>query len=415
MSSLLTNTSAMVALQTLKGINNDMATTQNRISTGMRVSDASDNAAYWSIATTMQSDNKALGAVEDALGLGAATVDVAFTAMDKAVEVIDDIKAKLTTAKDGTVDKGKIQADIEQLQEQLKTIASSANFSGENWLQQDKSTDNLVKEIVGSFTRDSKGAVEIQNIEVDTKSIVLIDTSATANSGILSQTFGVDGADIAIDATADLATANITVGGSIAGGDLKITITDGTDPLPGMEAEALAAMVEDYYSDPNNQPVTGTPPVATPVTAAMVSALFVAPTGTPPTGGGALYAAADDLSTKATTLSTSNILDFDVSKLTDSIGDKAILNAVFETVDAKLQAMTDAATDLGSAKARVDMQKQFASDLSDAIERGVGQLVDADMNEESTRLKALQTQQQLGIQALSIANAGSENILSLFR
>jgi flagellin len=51
----------------------------------------------------------------------------------------------------------------------------------------------------------------------------------------------------------------------------------------------------------------------------------------------------------------------------------------------------------------------------DAVSRGVGQLVDADMEEESTRLQALQVQQQLGIQALSIANGNSQNILSLFR
>ncbi|OWZ91748.1 flagellin, partial [Sinorhizobium sp. LM21] len=57
----------------------------------------------------------------------------------------------------------------------------------------------------------------------------------------------------------------------------------------------------------------------------------------------------------------------------------------------------------------------FVENLSDSIEKGVGRLVDADMNEESTRLKALQTQQQLGIQALTIANTNSQNILSLFR
>ncbi|WP_280951637.1 flagellin, partial [Ensifer sp. 1H6] len=57
----------------------------------------------------------------------------------------------------------------------------------------------------------------------------------------------------------------------------------------------------------------------------------------------------------------------------------------------------------------------FVDNLMDSIESGVGKLVDADMNEESTRLKALQTQQQLGIQALTIANTNSQNILSLFR
>ncbi|KZK86530.1 Flagellin [Pseudovibrio sp. Ad46] len=395
MSSLLTNSSAMVALQTLKGINNNMAETQNRISTGMRVSDASDNAAYWSIATTMKSDNKALSAVQDALGLGAATVDVAFTAMDKAVDVVDEIKAKLTTAKDGTVDKGKIQADIKQLQEQLQTIASSANFSGENWLQQDKAADNLDKEIVGSFTRTADGQVEIQNIDVDTSSIVLVDTNtdAAANSGILSQQFGaIDGNNVD---PADLVAANITVTGSTAGGDLAIAFTDGTVAYEGLEIDELEALVIAEAAASGTDPADGT----------AVAALL---TGTLATAAGAIE-------TKYTELAEDSLLTFDVGGLTDSVSDKAILNAIYERVDATLQTMTGAATDLGSAKARVDMQKQFASDLSDAIDRGIGQLVDADMNEESTRLKALQTQQQLGIQALSIANNASQNILSLFR
>jgi flagellin len=77
--------------------------------------------------------------------------------------------------------------------------------------------------------------------------------------------------------------------------------------------------------------------------------------------------------------------------------------------------MVSAGAVLGSISSRIDMQTEFSEKLSDAIETGVGRLVDADMNEESTRLKALQTQQQLAIQALSIANSDSQNILSLFR
>jgi len=80
-----------------------------------------------------------------------------------------------------------------------------------------------------------------------------------------------------------------------------------------------------------------------------------------------------------------------------------------------LQAMTDAASDLGSAKKRIDLQTDFVSTLMDSIDRGVGQLVDADMSAESTKLQALQVQQQLGIQALSIANSNAQSILSLFR
>jgi flagellin len=77
--------------------------------------------------------------------------------------------------------------------------------------------------------------------------------------------------------------------------------------------------------------------------------------------------------------------------------------------------MTSAAADLGAVKSRIDIQKDFVKNLMDAIDRGIGQLVDADMNEESTRLQALQVQAQLGVQALSIANQSSQNIMSLFR
>ncbi|MDD7910956.1 flagellin [Pseudovibrio exalbescens] len=310
MSSLLTNTSAMVALTTLRNINNDLADTQNRISTGMRVSDASDNAAYWSIATTMNSDNDALSAVQDSLGLGAATVDVAFTAMDQAVDVVSEMKAKLVAATAPGVDRTKIQSDLSELQNQLQTIADSASFNGENWLSQDVTTTpaDAVKTVVGGFTRDAAGNAAIQNISIDTTSIALVDTGGTA--GLLNAALaGVDG-----------------------------TIVTGA-----------------------------------------------------------------------------NMLDFDISAATDSAADLAQLSALITGVDGVLSNMTDAATSLGSAKSRIDMQTEFVKNLSDAVDRGVGQLVDADMNAESTRLQALQTQQQLGIQALSIANSGSQNILSLFR
>ncbi|CAN7166775.1 flagellin [Neorhizobium galegae] len=77
--------------------------------------------------------------------------------------------------------------------------------------------------------------------------------------------------------------------------------------------------------------------------------------------------------------------------------------------------MNSGAAKLGAVAKRLEMQSDFVSKLTDSIDKGVGRLVDADMNEESTRLKALQTQQQLAIQSLSIANSDSQNILSLFR
>ncbi|SEP74166.1 flagellin [Pseudovibrio axinellae] len=390
MSSLLTNTSAMVALTTLRGISDSMAETQNRISTGMRVADASDNAAYWSIATTMRSDNAALSAVQDAIGLGAATVDVAFTAMDNAVEQMKDMVSNMTTATDDTVDKTKIQSALTQFQDQLKTIASSASFSGQNWLQQDMVADNLNKEITGSFTRDANGNVTIETISVDTSSIVLVDTNGTTDEGILSQNLmgtAVSLADIAMGTAGDISTLTI--------------VTTGQEH--GVQAEAYRLAIVNHYNT-----LTGT--AKTTFDRDDAELLFVTAVG-----GATNTALGDAMVDALGDLGGTNVLDFDIGGLGTSAGDKVVLQAVIGAVDGQLQSLTDAATDLGSAKARVDMQMEFVKNLTDAIDRGVGQLVDADMNAESTRLKALQTQEQLGIQALSIANAGSENILSLFR
>ncbi|MGZ9718628.1 flagellin, partial [Rhizobium miluonense] len=70
---------------------------------------------------------------------------------------------------------------------------------------------------------------------------------------------------------------------------------------------------------------------------------------------------------------------------------------------------------LGSISSRISLQTSFASSLSDSIQSGVGKLVDANMEQESSKLSALQTQQQLAVQSLSIANSSSQSILSLFR
>ncbi len=306
MSSIMTNVSAMTALKSLQATNKSLESTQARISTGYRVAEASDNAAYWSIATTMRSDNKALSTVQDALGLGAAKLDTAYTATNSAIEVVDEIKAKLVAAKEPGVDKSKIQSEITQLQEQLIGIAGSASFSGENWLSVDSSAAgySATKSLVASFNRASDGTVSVSTIDIDISSTELFD--AADQSGIL---------------------------------DTEFTTT----------------------------------------------------------GGGAVTVSVSTLD-----ISAAGIDDTD-------------LDEMISAVDSALASMTTSASDLGAAKKRVDMQKDFVSGLMDAIDRGVGTLVDADMNQESTRLQALQVQQQLGIQALSIANSNSQQILSLFR
>lgn len=306
MSSIITNTAAMTALKSLQSTNSAMATTQARISTGYAVGEASDNAAYWSIATTMRSDNNALSTVQDALGLGAAKVDVAYTGMNSAIEVVDEIKSKLVAAREPGVDRSKIQSEITELQNQLLSITDSASFSGENWLSVDSSGATYIatKSIVSSFNRAADGTVSVSTINVDTTTTELFD--AADQSGIL---------------------------------DTEFTTT----------------------------------------------------------GAGAVTVSVSDLDITAASIDNDDIDD------------------MISNVDTALQSMTTAASNLGASKKRINLQAEFVSNLMNAIDRGIGQLVDADMTEESTKLQALQVQQQLGIQALSIANGSAQTILGLFR
>ncbi|UXS98003.1 hypothetical protein FY143_14225 [Agrobacterium tumefaciens] len=134
MASILTNSAAISALQTLRSISSSLESSQKAVSSGLRVVTASDNAAYWSISTTMRSDNGALSAVQDTLGLGAAKVDVAYAGIDSVIAVLDKFKSKLVAATDEGVDKTKIQTELDQLKKQIVSTAESASFSGQNWL-----------------------------------------------------------------------------------------------------------------------------------------------------------------------------------------------------------------------------------------------------------------------------------------
>jgi flagellin len=318
----MTNNSALAALQTMRSINMDLETTQGRISSGYRVETATDNAAYWSIATEMRSDNKALSTVQDALGLGAAKVDTAYTGMEASLEVVSEIKAKLVAAREPGVDKTKINSELTELKNQLTSITDSASFSGENWLKNDAATTAADKDIVGGFNRDSSGKVSLTKLTVDVSASILIDTN-TASAGIFTKDRDADALLATATGTADnffLINADITGTGG-TGTEIELTAT-----TSDADIEAMIRVVDDIYSD-----------------------------------------------------------------------------------------VTTAASNLGSVNKRIEMQDEFVGKLMDSIDKGVGRLVDADMNEESTRLKALQTQQQLGVQALSIANSSTQNIMSLFR
>ena len=319
MSSINTNIAAMTALQSLNHTNKEMLTTQNRISTGFRVNDASDNAAYWSIATTMRSDRSSISTVSDALGLGAATVDVAMQGMEASIKTATAIKYKLLAARTPGLDRVKIQSEISQLQESLRSAVSTSIFSGQNWLAVD-STGEMERTLVSSFSRDAAGSISVGTITVDLNKTILLDTGA-GTTGILDK----------------MRTA------ASGGADFRIVPEDDGSGTPDPDAINISSFTDDSQTN--------------------------------------------------------------LDRIEDFI----------KGVDEAIKEMTESATVLGAVKARVDLQKGFADSLMDAIDTGVGQLVDADMNEESTRLQALQVRQQLGVQALGMANQSAQMILRLFQ
>ncbi|WP_440409626.1 flagellin N-terminal helical domain-containing protein [Neorhizobium petrolearium] len=421
MASILTNINAMAALQTLRTISSDMETTQDRISTGMRVGTASDNAAYWSIATTMRSDNAALSSVQDAMGLGAAKVDTAYSGMEAAIDVVQEIKNKLVTAAEGSADKTKIQEEISQLQDQLKSIASSASFSGENWLQAEiggaanattgvvEAGSAITKQIVGSFTRDADGNVAVKTVDVELdESNVLFDLSG-GNAGLLDANMMKGMRAIDYD---DGTTNSVQYYGTVNTTAIYDTTAQWKDVGGGVFMKG----------DTNGVFTTGASGTyLIKVGGAYIDAVYT-------TEGYDFSAGATATGGVSYSLNVS-VSELDITKLDDyrnggssdlgmggtNVSDEDVIAALTSFVDGQLEQMTSAAAKLGAVSQRIEMQQDFVSKLSDTLDKGVGRLVDADMNEESTKLKALQTQQQLAIQSLSIANSDSQNILSLFR
>jgi flagellin len=313
--SILTNAGAAFAVDQLRAIMSVRTDTQQQAATGLRVQTASDNTAYWSIATTMRSDNKALAAAEDSLGLGLAAVGVAYTGMTTAISVVQEIKDKLVTAREAGVSFHKINAEMEELKEELYTIVDGSQFNGENWLLRSSSADDVDREVVGSFARDAANNVSIKTLNYSM-------TNALGTNHLIDE----DSQD-----------------GILTNADYATAIGAGTDWV------LLNGRNQSLHTE----------------------------------------------------------FHLDSNTTTTDIDEMISVN------ERMLMAMTDAAAGLGSLMARIEMQENFVVDLQDTQDRGVGRLVDADLNATSARLRAIETQRGLANQALSIANASPLNLMSL--
>jgi len=278
MNSVNTNVGAMVALQNLNATQSDLATTQSRINTGLKVASAKDDGSIWAIAQNQRATSQSLNAVKDSLQRGSSTVDVALAAGESISDLLLQMKSKALAASDTTLDTNSriaLNDDFKSLRDQIQKAVDNAEFNGANMI---KSTGTTVM--------------------------------ALANA---------DGTQLITVGAQDL-----SLGGATLGGASGITATA-------------------------------------------------------------------------------------------SIGTQTMAAAMIATVNSAIVNVSSALSKLGTGSKSIQSHLTFVGKLQDTLDAGVGNLVDADLAKESAKLQALQTKQQLGVQALSIANQSTSPLMSLFR
>ncbi|TYB77906.1 flagellin [Maritimibacter fusiformis] len=504
MSSILTNSSAMVALQTLKSINSNLAKTQSEISTGKAVASAKDNSAVWAISKVMEADVNGFTAISDSLSLGESTVAVARQATETVTDLLTQMKGKIVAAQEENVDREKIQTDIAALRNQIASVVGAAQFNGLNMVQ---GSDDV--NILSSLDRASDGSVTASNITVarqdmttgqgtfgtgaslaangtasaaavaNTANTAIVSVGNTwANNDVANLTVaGVElaytfqtgdsvsdvaayfegainglglegisasssGGDLTISTTRAFEEVAIATAETTAGdGDVLITTLNGTGSLSltsgdiAERAESIAFSTSAAVNEGDSYKVTigsasydyiagageSMEDVAKGLKIAVDSAgnadLTTRVVQDSTTGAWSLKvdnngsSAAFSLSGNADGEASGGLFGLSSIDVTTSAGATAALDNIETFIDNAI----DASASFGSAQGRIETQNDFIGKLTDSLKSGIGSLVDADMEAASARLQALQVQQQLGTQALSIANQAPQNILSLFR
>lgn len=280
MSSILTNNSAMIALQTLKGINSNLASTQNQISTGKRIANAQDNAAVWAVSKVMESDQSSFKTIQSNLNMASSIVTTGRNGAEKIRDLLQEMSDLAASAASDGIDYATINEQIVAKKDQITAIIDASQMNGVNLLKTNPIPGQTDFSVLASMDRTS---------------------------------------------------------GSVATSKVSITVAS-----------------VDFETD--------------------IEAAVVAP-----------------------------------------ITDRASALTALGQIEALVDLAKTGAAKLGTAAKRINDQSDFVSNLAASLEAGVGALVDADLEEASARLQALQTQQQLGIQALSIANRAPQTILALFK
>ncbi len=418
MTSVNTNYGALVALQSLNQTGRELAEVQNRVNTGLKVASAKDNGAVFAIAEGQRARVASLGAVMDGIDRATSVIDVGLSAGESIGDILKQLKEKAVAAQatDLSSDqRAALQADFNALRNQVDQIANAATFNGSNLVNGTNLSGGANPFSVlttdssggssGRFSLATEAMVDTNgnpfslyaNIEDATGLTIgatdAVEFSITTGNETTTFTVDVDAADTIEDfitrvgtqsdgrvtATFDAETGEISYHSQE---DFTVTFTDGTDPAD-----------DDGFFD-------GTDDVAGTSMTQVVA---------PGAGSNSLSVTGFNFTLGATGQALEDVTA--LLNISTSSGASAAATAIDDAITALNR---DLAT-LGAQSKALDVQKNFLGKLSDSIEAGIGNLVDADLAKESARLQALQVKQQLGAQALSIANSAPSIVLSFFR
>ena len=396
MLSVNNNYGAAVALQNLSSTQKELTGVQTAISTGLKVASAKDNGAVYAIAEGQRARVSAIAAVKSGIDRSSSAVDVALAAGDSIGKLLQQLKEKSVAAQNADLtisQRASLQADFAALRSNIDTIVNSAGFNGINLV---KGTGNnlnvLTTDQTGTAVNTSSG---IQTAALAVKvagTTLLTDVDAAGTPVVAGDTITIgDGTnDYSVKTTATMTVNDFTNAVTTASGGKILASYDETS---GKFTYATSLSTLTMSSDGASASAIG------------VGGTFSASMTTSTTSS--FQVTGNDFSLTGATLSSIATADISTSVTTATTAST--------NIDTAITALNDKLAKLGSQAKALDVQNEFLTKLSDTIEAGVGNLVDADLAKESAKLQSLQIKQQLGAQALSIANQAPSLIMSFFR
>ena len=424
MISVNNNYGAAIALQSLNQTNKELDTVQNRINTGLKVSSAKDNGAVFAIAQGQRARVSALAAVQDGINRVTNVIDAGLAAGSSVSDLLSQLKTQAAAAmsEDLSTEQRQAYADnFNDIRASINAQLAAATVNGAN-LVDGTNLANGIKVLQSDLTNTSGGG----------------DVATVSNTAKPATTVTPQASDLVINASEAWDAANDLV----ADDYLRIAVTDvatGTVTNYAIQITAtttIQSMIDEVNSATSGQITANynasTGALSFQAQAGVATTTFTVATNSDATGAGTARtstfvgsgAAADAADVRPSNQSLVAGYDFRVggSGALASLSTLSIAGATTTGASAAYTALGDMIdtlnsqlSTLGSKAKALETQNTFLTKLTDTLNAGISNLVDADLAKESARLQSLQIKQQLGAQALSIANQAPSLLLSFFR